>query len=210
MNGAILVKNEIIEAIKRGDISSNGYKIENVEEWIKNHNIGPNSIDVTLNKKIKTYVPIKIARYYDTYKVILDKDFDPHNEFYLDIKKQNKTYEYEIPDEGLILQPGILYLGATNEAIGSSSFVPMYEGRSSMARLGIQSHISAGFGDIGFDGAWTLEIITVHPVKIYPNIRIGQVYFMKVDQSEIKDNFYKGKYNNYLTPQESKSYLDFQ
>jgi dCTP deaminase len=79
-----------------------------------------------------------------------------------------------------------------------------------MARLGIESHISAGFGDIGFVGNWTLEITVVHPIKIYPGMRIGQVYFHEVSQKHNLPQYrYKGKYKHQITgPQESLAYLD--
>ena len=149
--------------------------------------ISVNSVDVTLSNQLKIY----------TTEI-------------LDMKSRNSTRTIEIPEEGYILQPGELYLGMTNEAIGSDVYVPMYEGRSSMARLGIQSHISAGFGDLGFMSNWTLEITVVKPVKIYPNIRIGQVYFHKPELGSYVNKFYHGKYTNQKNPQESKSYLDFK
>ena len=150
-------------------------------------NIGTNSYDVTLQSILKVYT-------------------DPQ----LDVRKENPTTNIIIPEEGYVLQPGNLYLGCTVEQIGSDYYVPMYEGRSSLARLGLQSHISAGFGDIGFKSSWTLEITTIgKPLRIYPYMRIGQVYFMKVDEeARDADQLYQGKYVMQLLPQQSKSYLD--
>jgi dCTP deaminase len=95
----------------------------------------------------------------------------------------------------------------------------MFEGRSSIGRLGINTHITAGFGDVGWGyvpgpsgqlecrfPTWTLEIEVVHPIRIYPNVRIGQVYFMK-PEGELR--FYKGKYSLQKTPQASQLYRDF-
>lgn len=197
---AILLKHEIIENIQKQRITSYGNQIE-IDSII--NQIGVNSVDVTLGSILKTYVDCK------------NKVDKLDSEFYLDMKKQNEVHELIIPEEGLILMPGILYLGYTNEGIGSKYHIPMYEGRSSMARLGIQSHISAGFGDIGFDAQWTLEITVIHPVKIYPNIKIGQVFFMKIDKEEsIKANkmggLYNGKYKKQVGVQESKSFEDFK
>uniref|UniRef100_UPI003751FEE2 dCTP deaminase n=1 Tax=Flavobacterium sp. TaxID=239 RepID=UPI003751FEE2 len=128
---------------------------------------------------------------------------------YLDCKLDNPTKIILIPQEGLVLQPNILYLGHTIERIGSEYYVPMYDGRSSMGRLGIQSHISAGVGDIGFKEQWTLEISVMHPIKVYAQMRIGQIHFHKIeDKYNNFKNHYKGKYQQQKGPQSSKSYLD--
>ena len=202
---SILLGNEILDAIEKKQII--------VSNFNKN-NIGPNSMDVTLGNKLLTYVECKITK--DAYNNnIVKKIENSYGENHLDMAKENKVFGLEIPDEGLILQPNILYLGHTNEKAGSDFFVPMYEGRSSLARLGFLSHISAGFGDIFFKQQWTLEITVVHPLKIYPNSRIGQVYFHRVNETArkqlISDNkFYNGKYVAQEGPQSSKSYLDFK
>lgn len=94
-------------------------------------------------------------------------------------------------DGGFILDPGQLYLAKTAESMGSDHYVPMIEGRSSIGRLGIFIHVTAGFGDIGYHGQWTLEIMVVRPTVMYPGDRIGQVYFHTVD-GEV--DLYKGRY----------------
>ena len=150
--------------------------------------VGPNSYDVRLSNVLRVYKPGTV----------------------LDCKKDNPTTTVLIPQEGYVLQPGILYLGSTVEKIGSDYFIPMYEGRSSMARLGLVSHLSAGFGDLAFKSFWTTEITVVHPIRIYSNMRIGQVYFHHVNPEAINDDHtYKGKYLDQVGPQSSKSYLDF-
>lgn len=95
----------------------------------------------------------------------------------LDINEENDTIPLSIPKEGLVLKPGTLYLGRTMEHTYSSQHVPLYEGRSSTARLGLESHICGGWGDIGFSGTWTLEIRCTHPVRVYAGMEIGQVAF---------------------------------
>lgn len=110
----------------------------------------------------------------------------------LDMHKENETIEFEIPEEGLILQPGVLYIGRTVERTWTDKYIPMINGRSSGGRLGISIHICAGFGDIGFDGTWTLEITCVEPVRIYPNSEIAQVCFFK-PYGKVKD-LYRGRY----------------
>jgi dCTP deaminase len=163
-------------------------------------NLGPNSYDVSLNRKLLVY------------------DLPPGA--VLDMKLENPTRAILIPDAGLVLEPGMLYLGCSNETATSNRFVPMFEGRSSIGRLGINTHITAGFGDVGWgylpdaDGklicqfpTWTLEIEVVHPIRIYPDVRIGQVYFMR-PEGEI--TFYKGKYTQQKEPQASRLYQDFK
>lgn len=97
----------------------------------------------------------------------------------IDMNKPNETIEFEIPEEGYVLQPGVLYIGRTIERTSSDYYIPMINGRSSGGRLGISIHICAGFGDVGFDGTWTLEITCVEPVRIYPNTEIAQVCYFK-------------------------------
>jgi len=198
----ILLKNEIKKAIKKGKIKFSG----NIK------NIGPNSVDVTLGKTFKTLVPTKIGRTKNGDYFFKEKKLP--KDFFLDVRKENKVYEFEIPDDGIILQPGQLYIAGTIEIAGSDELVPMYEGRSSMARLGIQSHISAGFGDIGFKDKWTLEIIVVHPIKIYPDMRIGQVAFHTVNKKALKKlkrskELYNSKYSNNNAAKTSLSFKDF-
>ena len=163
-------------------------------------NLGPNSYDVTLNPRLLVY--------------------ELGAGEALDMKKNNPTRGIDIPSEGLVLRPGMLYIGCSNETATSRRFVPMFEGRSSIGRLGINTHITAGFGDVGWGyiadengqlqcqfPTWTLEIEVVHPIRVYPNVRIGQVYFM-TPEGEL--SFYKGKYSSQRAPQASQLYKDFQ
>lgn len=110
-----------------------------------------------------------------------------YREAFLDMKKKNEYEEIIIPEEGLILQPGKLYLGKTVEYTETYNLVPALEGRSSIGRLGLCVHITAGFGDIGYKGNWTLELHCVEPVKIYPNVAICQIYYHELI----------GEYNSY-------------
>jgi dCTP deaminase len=90
-----------------------------------------------------------------------------------------------------ILNPGRLYLGCTFESVGSAVYVPMLNGRSSLGRLGVQVHMTAGFGDLGFFGPWTLEFTTVNPIKLYPGMEIAQIAFFGAQGDT---PFYRGKY----------------
>ena len=95
----------------------------------------------------------------------------------LDAAQLNTTDVIAIPPEGILLEPSRVYLGRTIERTETRDFVPMLEGRSSTGRLGLLVHISAGFGDVGFRGYWTLELHCVQPVRIYAGMEICQIYY---------------------------------
>lgn len=95
----------------------------------------------------------------------------------LDAKKENPLKYFEIPKEGFVLQPNELYLGVTEEYTETHRAVPFLEGKSSGARLGISIHATAGKGDIGFQGTWTLEISVVKPCRVYAGMPIGQLLY---------------------------------
>ena len=153
-------------------------------EGFDENKANPNSYNLTLNNKLLVY----------TSNI-------------LDMKHQNNTTEITIPEEGLVLEPGKLYLGKTNERTFTDKYVPMLEGRSSIGRLGIYIHVTAGFGDIGFNGNWTLEIQCVQPVRIYPNIDICQIYYHTPEgDTSIQ---YNGKYQGDTEIGSSKLYEDF-
>lgn len=117
----------------------------------------------------------------NSYDVHLGKYLARYNDDVLDAKKHNKINHFEIPDEGFVLQPGILYLGVTSEYTESHAHVPFLEGKSSTGRLGIDIHATAGKGDIGFCNTWTLEISVSQPVRVYESMPIGQLIYFKVD-----------------------------
>ncbi|TCK92915.1 dCTP deaminase [Natranaerovirga hydrolytica] len=125
----------------------------------------------------------------------------------LDMKKENSTKKIVIPEDGLLLEPNKLYLGRTVEYTKTDQYVPMLEGRSSIGRLGLFIHITAGFGDVGFSGYWTLEIFCVQPIKIYPNVEICQIYYHSIEGDY--DKYSSGKYQNNEGIQPSMLYKDF-
>ena len=136
----------------------------------------------------------------NSYNLTLSDELLVYENDLLDMKIPNETRLIKIPEEGLVLEPNKLYLGRTNEFTKTEKFVPMLEGRSSTGRLGLFIHVTAGFGDIGFAGYWTLEIFCVQPIKIYPNTQICQIYYH--DKS--------GKYQNNTGIQPSLMYKDFE
>lgn len=128
----------------------------------------------------------------------------------LNMAKDNPYHLIEIPEDGLILLPGVLYLGRTVEYTETHKFIPMLEGRSSVGRLGISIHSTAGFGDIGFCGYWTLEISCVQPVRIFPNVEICQIYYHTVAGDSDSVTYDGGKYQHNEGIQPSLLWKEFQ
>ena len=117
----------------------------------------------------------------NSYNLTLHNELLVYENHELDMKKLNPTKRITIPEEGLVLEPNRLYLGRTNEFTKTEGFVPMLEGRSSTGRLGLFIHVTAGFGDVGFAGYWTLEIFCIQPIRIYPNAEICQIYYHSIE-----------------------------
>ncbi len=126
----------------------------------------------------------------------------------LDMRVENLSDEITIPPEGLLLEPRRLYLGRTLEYTETDGYVPMLEGRSSVGRLGLFVHITAGFGDVGFKGYWTLEIFCVQPIRIYAGVEICQIFYHTIDGDY--DPYVSGKYQNNTGIQHSMLFRDFQ
>ena len=144
----------------------------------------------------------------NSYNLSLADELLVYEQDELDMKKPNPTKRIVIQEEGLLLEPNRLYLGRTNEFTRTDRYVPMLEGRSSTGRLGLFIHVTAGFGDIGFAGYWTLEIFCVQPVRIYPNVEICQIYYHDIDGEY--DLYSSGKYQNNSGIQASLMYKDFE
>ncbi len=125
----------------------------------------------------------------------------------LDMKRPNPTSRITLSPEGLELEPGRLYLGRTVEYTETDGFVPMLEGRSSIGRLGLFVHVTAGFGDVGFKGFWTLEIFCVQPIRLYPGVQICQIFYHTIEGDY--DRYEGGKYQNNTGAQASLLYREF-
>ncbi|WP_416975821.1 dCTP deaminase domain-containing protein [Streptomyces sp. 4F14] len=95
----------------------------------------------------------------------------------VDARRDTPCEEIAIPEDGYVLQPRTVYLGATAETIGSGVYVPSLIGRSSLGRLGLFLQISADLGQLGACHSWTLEMVAVQPLRVYSGMRIGQVSF---------------------------------
>lgn len=151
--------------------------------------LGSNSYDVHLSENLATY----------TGEVI-------------DAKKDNPIVRNQISDEGFVLEPGKLYLGSTFEYTETHGLVPFLEGKSSAGRLGISIHETAGKGDAGFKGNWTLEMTVSQRVRIYRNMPIGQIFYhtLEGDVGTTYDQKKGAKYSNQgRLPVESRMHLNF-
>jgi len=117
----------------------------------------------------------------NSYDVHLGKHLATYKDRVLDAKIHNEINHFEIGPEGFVIQPGTLYLGVTQEYTETHHAVPFLEGKSSVGRLGIDIHATAGKGDVGFCNTWTLEISCVQPVRIYAGMPVGQLIYFKVE-----------------------------
>lgn len=130
----------------------------------------------------------------------------------LDVKKDNPIHEFLIPREGFVLMPNQLYLGVTEEYTETHRHVPYLEGKSSVGRLGIDIHSTAGKGDVGFCNYWTLEMSAKVPVRVYAGMPIGQLIYFEVaglvqNPYDAKKSAKYTKVSNHPTP--SRMYLNF-
>lgn len=177
----ILSGSQIQSSIRDGSIKIEPYNPKQ---------INPNSYNLKLHNELLVYAePVT------------------NNTYTLDMKRDNPVSKIIIPPEGYTLQPGVLYLGRTVERTETHNFVPMLEGRSSVGRLGICIHVTAGFGDVGFCGYWTLELFCIQPVRIYPGVEICQIYYH--DIKDVQQVYENGKYSNNTEIQPSKLWQDF-
>ena len=144
----------------------------------------------------------------NSYNLKLHNELVVYDSDVLDMKKDNTGTKMIIPEEGLLLESNKLYLGRTVEYTETHNLIPMLEGRSSVGRLGLFVHVTAGFGDVGFKGYWTLEIFCVQPIKIYPNIEICQIFYHSIDGDYT--SYEGGKYQANQDIQTSMLHKDFK
>ena len=146
-----------------------------IDPFNRDH-LNPNSVDLTLHPDFKVY-----------------------EAGILDVRKPNKFWEFTIPEEGFVLEPGQVYLYACNERIGVKKNIrAKVEGKSSLGRLGLFIHVTAGFIDTGFEGSLVLELVATRQIRIYPNMKICQVEFARVE-GDILESYDKkagSKYHN--------------
>lgn len=184
----ILSDKDIKKRLEAGDItitsSDNGHQT----------NVNASSLDMRLGRFFKIYNHSKQA--------ILD----PLNKESF----ENVTSLVEVtPGDPFIVQPGEFILGVTMEKIKiADDLVARVEGRSSLGRLGIIIHSTAGFIDAGFEGTITLEITNINrmPVALYPGMRVCQLAFEQMTSAaDVPYNKKKtSKYQGQELPQESR------
>jgi dCTP deaminase len=145
--------------------------------------------------------------------------FRNHTAGIIDVKKDmtDLTELVDIPLDGVfILHPGEFVLGSTLERVAvPNDLVARVEGKSSLGRLGLLIHSTAGFIDAGFDGHVTLELANVAnlPITLYPGMKIGQISFMKMTSPAEKPygSGAKGsKYQGQRGPTPSRYFENFQ
>ena len=144
--------------------------------------------------------------------------FENHKYSHIDPKSPQEdltTVVEASKDEPFVLHPGEFVLGTTFEKVAlSNKIVARLEGKSSLGRIGLLIHSTAGFVDPGFSGYLTLELSNVAnlPIKIYPEMKIGQISFYYLNspsEAEYGDVSYGSKYQGQEGPTPSKSHSDF-
>lgn len=229
----MLTGKEIERQVRMGNILIDPFDVKRVN---------PNSYNLRLSNQLAVY-DVALGGYAAKGEVLekgyklyedFEKAFDvnPDINRFLDMAKENKIWLIEIPPTGVILYPDMLFLGTTIERAGSDWFVPCVEGRSSIGRLGIEIHATAGFGDLGFKSHWTLEISVKHPVRVYAGVEVAQVIFTVPYQEDAGSfrtfalgheswdhagrqapnpfKLYQGKYNGQTGPKPSGLWKEFQ
>lgn len=136
----------------------------------------------------------------NSYNLTLHDELLTYEEVVLDMRKSNRVRRLTIPPEGLVLSPNQLYLGRTIERTETYNLVPMIEGRSSVGRLGLFVHVTAGFGDVGFCGYWTLEMFAVQSVRIYAGVSICQIFYHHIDGDYTAYSSDKYQHNHDIQP----------
>lgn len=163
--------------------------------------VGTNSYDVKLARTLRAYAlppTTRLGHAWSSFKRLFGS-----YPVTLDCKREAPVYDLVIPDEGLVLYPGHLYLAATIEYTEALETVPFLEGKSSLGRLGLSIHVTAGKGDVGFCGHWTAECTVIYPLRVYAGMPIGQVIFHGV--SQVPEIDYAAKASQKYAAQHTKS-----
>ena len=183
MSDGILSDSSIIRAVTDKQIEIDPFEIDRVN---------PASYDLMLGDEVKVY-----AKWVAETTLATDENQDGTHlgrrvDEELDSRVEPKTRSFTIGEKGWVLRPGILYLMHTRETVWTESYVPIIDGKSSVARLGICVHLTAGFGDPGYRGQYTLEVTALHRVRIYAGMRIAQIRFHTI--SGPVRSIYNGNY----------------
>jgi len=172
----ILTGLELRKHVENGDIE--------IDPFVPEH-VNPVSIDLTLGSTVAVYeaaTSTEVSRYFAS---AMGRPFDGSGlqpiirsaHATLDSKRENRVIKFPIPEGGWVLEPGVCYLMHTVERVHTRKFVPILDGKSSLGRLFVQVHVTAGFGDPGFNGQYTLEVTSMFPVRVYAGMRFCQMRF---------------------------------
>ena len=160
--------------------------------------IQPSSIDVRLDRYFRV--------------------FANHRYTHIDPSEQQDDLTVAVEPDGddpFILHPGEFVLGSTLEVISlGDDLASRLEGKSSLGRLGLLTHSTAGFIDPGFTGHVTLELSNVAnlPIKLYPGMKIGQICVLQLSspsEHPYGSSIYGSRYQDQRGPTPSRSYLRF-
>jgi len=202
-----------------GDITITPFDPENIEYESR---INPASYDLTLGNEVAVYTATNSVDFRAVRsdgipgtRIHPKNRFDPfyarQGENCLDAAKQNEVARYTMDKHGFVLMPGVGYLMHTAERIHTDKYVPIIDGKSSIGRLFCFVHVTAGYGDPGFDGQYTLEVVVMQPLVVYPGMRFCQMRFHtivgKVDSYQ-KKGHYKGELAEGPIPSQSYKMFD--
>lgn len=147
--------------------------------------MNPASFDLTLGSEVRVYSNLVDTSFGGP------EYFEPRFRGILDSRSPNPTEAFAIGPEGWLLKPGIGYLMHTRERVWTDSYEPVLDGKSSIGRLFVKVHETAGYGEPGFDGQYTLEVTCVHPVRVYAGMRFCQIRFHTIVGEIVQ---YSGRY----------------
>jgi len=174
----ILTDISIKNAVISGDIGITPYD---------ENKVNANSYDVSIGNYLVVYGKRKgwvKQLYYDVVSFFrtvnpIERIELPNVSNPLDCRHKTETVTIPIPLEGITLVPGVGYLANTREYTQNPHYIPVIYGKSSLGRNFLLVHFTAGFGDVGFNGNWTLELGVMHPLIIYPDMKIGQIVYFE-------------------------------
>jgi dCTP deaminase len=205
--GGILSGLSIKKAVESGAIV--------VDPWDPTHvnhedRLNPASYDLTLGPQIAVYDSVVCGDFESSSMGVPGESLHPRGFVgkgkVLDSSKKNSVKTFNMDARGFLLQPGIGYLAHTVEKVHTEAFVPVLDGKSSIGRLFAFIHVTAGYGDPGFDGQYTLEVVVIHPLIVYPGMRFCQIRFHTLVGETVsykQTGSYKGEYAQGPIPSQS-------
>lgn len=152
---------------------------------------------------ITPYAPDQLS--VASYDVTLHPELVIYDAIELDAAAENPVTRFPIPTGGYLLRPGVLYLASTVEFVDLARAEAIVDGKSSLGRLGLSIHQTAGYLDPGFRGQITLELSVTQPVRVYAGMLIGQVRFFT---PEGPITAYHGRYQGQAGPTPSRSWTN--